>query len=343
MNEEILKTCADNNNYTIYTAFCKAQRVLMRSYDVVCSISGGSDSDIVLDLIHKVDEDGKVKYFWIDTGLEYTATKEHLDFLEQKYGITIERVKPDKPIPTCVKEYGVPFLSKYVSEQMMRLQAHGFHWEDEPFEVLLQKYPRCKTALQWWCGERYSDKDGIQKISRFSIYRNRFLKEFIMENPPDFPISNKCCEYSKKKPAKRIVKEHDADLEIIGVRKAEGGIRSTSYKTCFSESKSKGCNSYRPVFWYTDSDKKAYEEFYGIQHSRCYTEYGLKRTGCVGCPYNPRVTEELEILRKHEPKLYTAAQNIFGDSYAYTRKYRAFQKMMKKKMKENTNAKLEVL
>ena len=90
--------------------------------------------------------------------------------------ITIERVKPDKPIPTCVREYGVPFLSKYVSEQMMRLQAHGFQWEDEPLEVLLQRYPRCKTALQWWCGERYSDEDGVQKISRFSIYRNRFLK-----------------------------------------------------------------------------------------------------------------------------------------------------------------------
>ena len=48
--------------------------------------------------------------------------------------------------------------------------------------------------------------------------------------------------------------------------------------------------------------------------------------------------EELEIIRKHEPKLYTAAQNIFGDSYEYTRKYRKFQKMMKKKTKENTNA-----
>ena len=121
MLDEALNKCADNNNYTIYTSMCKAQRILMRSYYPVCSISGGSDSDIVLDLIHKVDEDGKVKYFWIDTGLEYTATKEHLDYLEQKYGITIERVKPDKPIPTCVREYGVPFLSKYVSEQMMRL------------------------------------------------------------------------------------------------------------------------------------------------------------------------------------------------------------------------------
>lgn len=334
MLDEALNKCADNNNYTIYTSICKAQRILMRSYDAVCSISGGSDSDIVLDLIHKVDEDGKVKYFWIDTGLEYQATKEHLDFLEQKYGITIERVKPDKPIPTCVKEYGVPFLSKYVSEQMMRLQAHHFQWEDEPLEVLLKKYPRCKTALQWWCGERYSDKDGYQKISRFSIERNRFLKQFIMQNPPDFPISNKCCEFAKKKPAKRIVKEHDADLDITGIRQSEGGIRSAAYKTCFSECKSKGCNTFRPVFWYTDGDKRDYEEMFGVTHSRCYTEYGLRRTGCVGCPFSKHINEELAVIEEHEPNLYKAAVHIFGKSYEYTAKYRAFVKEMKAKEKE---------
>ena len=255
MNEEILKTCADNNNYTIYTAFCKAQRIMMRSYSPVCSISGGSDSDIMLDMIHNVDEDGKVTYFWIDTGLEYTATKEHLAELEQKYGIEIIHIKPDKPIPTCIKEYGVPFLSKYVSEQMMRLQAHHFQWEDEQLEVLLKKYPKCKVALQWWCGERYSDENGVQKMSRFSIYRNKWLKEFILANPPDFPISNKCCEYAKKKPAKRIIKELDADLDMTGIRKAEGGIRSAAFKTCFSECKSKGCDTFRPIFWYTDKDK----------------------------------------------------------------------------------------
>lgn len=334
MLDEALNKCVENNNYTIYTSMCKAQCILMRSYYPVCSISGGSDSDIVLDLIHKVDEDGKVKYFWIDTGLEYSATKEHLDYLEQKYGITIERVKPDKPIPTCVKQYGVPFLSKYVSEQMMRLQAHGFQWENEPLEVLLKRYPRCKTALQWWCGERYSDEDGVQKISRFSIYRNRFLKEFIMQNPPDFPISNKCCEYAKKKPAKRIVKEHDADLDITGIRQAEGGIRSAAFKTCFSECKSKGCNTFRPVFWYTDGDKKDYEQMFDVKHSRCYTEYGLRRTGCVGCPFSKHINEELAIIEEHEPTLYKAAVNIFGKSYEYTAKYRAFVKEMKAKEKE---------
>ncbi len=248
MINEILKTTADAQNYTIYTSMCKAQRILMRSYSPICSISGGSDSDLVLDLIHKVDEDEKVTYFWIDTGLEYTATKEHLNYLEQKYGIEIKRLKPDKPIPTCVRQYGVPFLSKYVSEQMMRLQKHHFQWEDEPLDVLLKKYPKCKTALQWWCNAYYTPENGIQQMSRFSINRNKWLKEFIIANPPDFPISNKCCEYAKKIPAKRFIKETDADLEITGIRKAEGGIRSANYKTCFSESKSKNCNTYRSIF-----------------------------------------------------------------------------------------------
>ena len=83
----------DTQNFTIVDGYAKAVSVLSRSYTPLCSISGGSDSDIVLDIIHNVDEKKNVRYFWIDTGLEYQATKEHLDYLENKYGIEIERVK----------------------------------------------------------------------------------------------------------------------------------------------------------------------------------------------------------------------------------------------------------
>ena len=175
----------------------------------------------MLDVIQNVDEKKKVHYFWIDTGLEYRATKEHLDYLEKKYDITIERIKACKPIPACCKEYGQPFLSKYVSEQIMRLQMHGFQWEDKPLPELLRKYPNCKIALQWWCNAYYTPENGIVRMSRFSINRNRWLKEFMIANPPNFRISNKCCEYAKKKPAKLLIQKYDADLEIIGVRKAE--------------------------------------------------------------------------------------------------------------------------
>ena len=56
---------------------------------IMCSISGGSDSDILLDLLTRLDQDKKVQYVWFDTGLEYQATKDHLKYLEQKYGIEI--------------------------------------------------------------------------------------------------------------------------------------------------------------------------------------------------------------------------------------------------------------
>ena len=103
---EAFASSLDTKNFAIIDGYAKAVSVLSRSHTPLCSISGGSDSDIVLDVIQNVDEKKKVRYFWIDTGLEYRATKEHLNDLEKKYGIEIERIKACKPIPICCKEYG---------------------------------------------------------------------------------------------------------------------------------------------------------------------------------------------------------------------------------------------
>ena len=80
----------------------------------------------MLDILSKVDTKHKVIYVWFDTGIEYQATKNHLNYLEEKYGIHIQREKAIKSIPFSCKEYGQPFLSKHVSEQIDRLQRHGF-------------------------------------------------------------------------------------------------------------------------------------------------------------------------------------------------------------------------
>lgn len=77
------------------------------------------------------------------------------------------------------------------------------------------------------------------------------------------------------------------------------------------------------------------EKHYGIVHSKCYTEYGLERTGCAGCPYGRDFEQELKIIQKCEPKLFVAVNNIFGGSYEYTRKYREFCKEMDEKKKRH--------
>lgn len=321
MDEKILDGI---ENLTIFDSLIKANSILQQSRKAMCSISGGSDSDIVLDIMTKVDDENKVEYVWFDTGLEYKATKEHIDYLEKKYNIKIRREKAIKPIPYSVRKYGVPFLSKHVSEMLERLQRHGFKWEDKPYEELAKEYPRCKSALKWWCNTK---NDSQRKFSRFSIDYNKWLKEFIMQNPPDFPIAAKCCTYAKKNLSDKIMKEMGADMSIVGVRKAEGGVRAGAYKTCFTQETKKGGSAFRPIFWYRDVDKLEYEKSFGITHSRCYTEYGLIRTGCVGCPFNRNITDELHIIKEHEPNLYKAAMKIFGKSYEYTYKYREFVRM----------------
>ena len=303
---------------------------------ILCSISGGSDSDVMLDLIHRVDNEKKVKYIWFNTGLEYQATKDHLKYLEDKYGIEIIRERAIKPIPTACKEYGQPFLSKYVSQMVYRLQKHGFKFEDRPFEELIKEYPNCQSAVKWWCNCQYVPNNGF-KESMFNINHNRYLKEFMIANPPTFKISGECCKYAKKDVSKYLIKKYTADLMIVGVRRAEGGVRATAYKSCFNHNDD-GVDHYRPLFWYSNETKKNYEEKFGIIHSDCYKRYGFKRTGCCCCPYGRELEYELKVTEMFEPILYKAVCNVFKDSYEYTRKYKAF--IAEQKAKEK-NAQIE--
>ena len=185
----LLEDCPKNK--TIGDNLVKAwSKINSDKYErIVCSISGGSDSDVMLDICTKCDKDNKIEYVWFDTGLEYQATKDHLRYLEKKYSIEIKSYKAIKPIPINCKKYGQPFLSKQVSEFMQRLQKHNFKWEDGTFDELLKEYPNCKSALEWWCGSKGSG-------SKFNITQNKWLKEFIIVIPPDFKISNVCCKYA---------------------------------------------------------------------------------------------------------------------------------------------------
>lgn len=325
--DELLDTCPVNK--TICDNMIRAWSIINRTdyKKILCSISGGADSDVMLDIIWKCDIHNKVDYVWFDTGLEYRATKDHLKYLENKYGIEIIRQKAIKAIPLSCKIHGQPFMSKHVSEMMYRLQSHGFQWEDKPFDDLYKKYPKCKSALMWWCNSHGTLNNG-KRLSSFNINYNRFLKEFIVQNPPQFKISGKCCNYAKKDVSHKVIKDNGYDLSIIGVRKAEGGVRASRYKSCFDE-KVGQCDQYRPIFWYLDSDKSEYCAYFKISHSDCYSRYGLKRTGCCGCPFGKDYQNELNIVKQFEPRMYNGICNIFKDSYEYTKRYREFVKERK--------------
>ena len=76
-------------DFTVFDSVQKADGIInnKKYSSIICSISGGSDSDILLDLCTKIDKRNIIQYVFFETGIEYSATREHIKFLEKKYNI----------------------------------------------------------------------------------------------------------------------------------------------------------------------------------------------------------------------------------------------------------------
>lgn len=310
-------------------AMCEIRRVVPLHRQVMVSISGGSDSDMLMDMVIRsgVPLDN-VHFVFCDTGIEYEATRRHVIELEKKYGVTIHRVCGKRSMEEIRDMYGVPFISKEASEYLYRLQHAGFEWSDEPFEVLLSQYEKSRASLKWW-----TNHEGRPPSYRYCIRRRRFLKEYILSNPPSFRISNHCCRILKTQPLGRYCKEMGITLVLTGVRMAEGGIRATSIKG-MNVVKADGTHYLYPLWYVSDSLKEEYCREYDVVHSDCYTVYGLKRTGCAGCPIGVSCGYELEVAGRYEPELYDRLIDLFGPCYEYTRGFKEYAEEMRRLEKE---------
>lgn len=306
--------------------------------NAICSYSGGSDSDILIDVIERAREIfilPPVKYVFFNTGLEMKATKDHVKATAEKYGVEIETVRPKVNIVMASRKYGIPFVSKIMSAGLSEWQK-----KEVPLSVaqeydraedkqakrleLKERYPKCESVLNFLCccNSKGEPRPNIQLV----INSSKYMRDFIGEYPPDFKISAECCTYCKKNVAHQIQKGYD--MVITGERRDEGGMRSVPRKDntsmCFTETAS-GQYRLRPLYYVSDADKAWYKEYYGLRYSDAYEVYGLTRTGCCGCPISYKAIADLELIRPYEPNLVKAAWNVFGKSYTYRQKYNAYK------------------
>ena len=306
--------------------------------NAICSYSGGSDSDIMIDLIEntrKVFNLPPIKYVFFETGLEMKATRDHVKATAAKYGVEIETVRPKVNIVQATRQHGVPFVSKIMSGGLEEWQKKGVpltiadeynQAEDKAAKrrELKERYPKCESLINFLCccNAAGEPRPNIQLV----INSSKYMLDFIKESPPDFRISAKCCDYCKKQVAHRIQKGYE--MIITGERRDEGGMRSVPRKDntslCFTET-ADGQYRLRPLYYVSDVDKAWYKEEHGIRYSDAYEVYGLTRTGCCGCPISYKAIEDLEKIGKYEPNVVKAAWAIFGKSYLYRQKYNAFK------------------
>lgn len=212
-------------------------RHLMQHPNAICSYSGGSDSDIMIDVIERARALfpflSPVKYVFFNTGLEMQATKDHVKAVAKKYGVEIEEVRPKVNIVRAVREHGVPFVSKIMSAGLEGWQRKGIPLsiaeeyalaEDKTAKrkELKERYPKCESTINFicCCNSAGEPRPNIQLV----INSSKYMRDFIGECPPDFRVSAKCCDYCKKQVAHRTQKNYE--MIITGERRDEGGMRS---------------------------------------------------------------------------------------------------------------------
>ena len=313
----------------------------------MCSYSGGSDSDIMIDLIERVRvifNLPPVDYAFFNTGLEMEATKRHVRETAEKYGVEIKTYRPEKSVVTATREYGQPFVSKIMSAGLEGVQKKGIplsiadeyaQAEDKAAkrQELRERYPKCESTINFLCccNSAGEPRPNIQLV----INSSKWMLDFIRENPIHFKVSSRCCDVCKKSVAHKVQKGYD--MVITGERRDEGGMRSVPRKDstsmCFTET-ADGTYRLRPLYYVTDADKAWYKEHYGIRYSDAYEVYGLTRTGCCGCAISYKAVEDLEKIRPYEPNLVKAAWNVFGDSYRYREAYNQYKAERRKREKE---------
>ncbi|MEG1276270.1 MAG: phosphoadenosine phosphosulfate reductase family protein, partial [Ruthenibacterium sp.] len=178
--------------------------------NAICAYSGGSDSDIMLDLIEEVRDMFKlppVHYCFFNTGLEMEAIKRHVKEVEKKYGVTITEHRPEKNVVQATRKYGLPFISKIMSAGLEGVQkkniplsiAEEYAGAEDKFAKraeLRERFPKCESTINFLCGCNTAGepRPDIQLV----IGSSKYLLDFIKENPIPFRVSNRCCNYCKK-------------------------------------------------------------------------------------------------------------------------------------------------
>lgn len=266
------------------------------------SFSGGKDSTVLLALIKQCQELGTVgdiPAVFSNTGVELGITVDFVNWVKSEWYPNVIIIRPEKPFDWVLKNEGKPLKSKMKSEDL-RQWHHGQRTENLLLLLLLQG----RTNNKMSCKHLIADKDLHMLHDDFDILP-----------------SDKCCNWMKKKPFERYAKENGMLGAMQGVRIEEGGARDSA-AVLRQRAGGKLCTWVKhgiiqkaPIIDWTEEDIDQFISEYNVPLSRAYTEFGMKRTGCMGCPFSLNVASNLEYLFYHEPNRYKASLHWLKDVY----------------------------
>lgn len=261
----------DDVEYYLVDLKSKFDKIKSNTYYL--SYSGGKDSHFLYWFIKDYLKRDDIKIVGINTYMEHHEILQRI--LKNSDIVLLPKMKPME-----IKEkYGIPCFSKIQDEYISRYQRGS----------------RAKSTLDFIEGNN-STKFKLNKTAKELLKQNKLHK-----------ISNKCCKVLKKDTAHRFQKETGMK-EILGIRSAEGELRKSKYKSCFTKD-----GKFTPIHDLSDELLDKIYEKYNIEIPEVYNH--ICRTGCMGCPYGSYkhdTEKELKLLNENQLKFVC---KYFKESY----------------------------
>ena len=225
--------------------------------------SGGRDSHFLLWFIREYLHETRIPAVYSNTGMDIPEIRE-------RARANADVVLKPSMHPFKVKEkYGIPLASKRQDDYIYRYQQlvrRGVSEADMPYTMHLKIIRDADWKKK--DGSVYTHLPGMVNLKVCEALRSGTLHK----------VSNKCCEYSKKRSGD-IWSKANHRKPIIGIMGEESEARKKmSIKGCFSK---KG--TFYPIHDLTEELEEKIEKQYDIPVPTIYNV--VKQTGCAGCPY----------------------------------------------------------
>lgn len=240
--------------------------------NVFVSFSGGKDSTALLSLVRDIYPD--VLAVFVDTGLEYPEIKEFVKSIPN-----VKIIRPELSFKEVIDIYGYPVISKATALKIRQAQT----------------LPKDSISYRL----RMEGINGNGQKSKLGGIPKKW--KYLVEAP--FKISEKCCDFLKKKPIHKFKKE-TGFFDYVGTMANDSYDRERIYLK-------HGCNAFdlgksTPLAFWHDSDIWEFLTAYNIPYCKIYEHE--HNTGCIFCLFGIHLEEEpnrIQRLKILHPKLYT--------------------------------------
>ena len=224
--------------------------------------SGGRDSHFLLWFIRNYLKETRIPAVFENTAMELPEIR------ERALANADVVLKPTMHHWQIKEKYGIPLNTKASDEWVYRYQTRreqGISDEDMPDWI---KY----YAMRQVNAIEHGRKTGL--LSYTAV--NKKTCEAMLAGKLH-KVSNLCCMYLKKMPAKNWYKENHKK-PITGIMGTESWKRKTTFKGCFTSQ-----GHFTPLWDLTEDLRDEIEKEFDIPVPSVY-KY-VKQTGCAGCPY----------------------------------------------------------